>query len=162
MKAKIINGKIIKYPKLPSSFGNTIAGFDKADSSVHENAGFYDIITPSYDSKTQYISNLHTVDDYEDLDGKTKTVFIYDVKTKTFTESLADLKTNKINELKSVAYRMLQSTDWYVTRKAENGTEIPDSIQTERNDIRTKVDTKENEINALTKKIDVFNYDTSL
>lgn len=162
MKARIIKGKIIKYPKLPSSFGNTIVGFDKLDSSVHESAGFYDVITPSYDNKTQYISNLHTIDDFKDADGKTKTVFIYDVKTKTFSETLAQLKTKKIAELKDAAYSKLVLTDWYVTRKAEKGTAIPDDIETERDNIRSTVDTKESEIKTLTKKIDVFNYDTTL
>ena len=57
MKARIVKGKIIKYPKMPSSFGNTIAGFDKLPDSEHEKFGFYNIVTPSYDNKTQYISN---------------------------------------------------------------------------------------------------------
>ena len=147
---------------MPSSFGNTIIGFDKLPESEHEKFGFYNIVTPSYDSKTQYISNLHTIDDYEDADGKTKTVFIYDVKTKTFSESLSDLKSKKIAELKSVAYNKLSVTDWYVTRKAEKGTAIPDDIETERDNIRSSVDTKESEIKALTKKVDVFNYNTTL
>lgn len=162
MKARIVNGKIVKYPKLPSNFGNVIGGFENASNEVLESYGFYDIITPSYDSKTQYISNLHTIDDYEDVDGKKRTVFIYDVKNKTFSETLAELKEKKIQELKSSAYNKLSSTDWYVTRKAEKGTAIPDDIETERDNIRSSVDTKESEIKALTKKVDVFNYDTTL
>ena len=162
MKARIVNGKIVKYPKLPSNFGNVIGGFENASSEVLESKGFYDVITPSYDNKTQYISNLHTIDDYEGVDGKKRTVFIYDVKTKTFSETLAELKKKKIAELKSVAYNKLSSTDWYVTRKAEKGTAIPDSIETERDNIRSLVDTKESEIKALSKKVDVFNYEISL
>ena len=129
MKARIVKGKIIKYPKLPSNFGNVIGGFENSSPEVLEGYGFYDIITPSYDSKTQYISNLHTIDDYEGADGKKRTVFIYDVKTKTFSETLAELKTKKIQELKSAAYDKLSFTDWYVTRKAEKGTAIPDAIE---------------------------------
>ena len=147
---------------MPSSFGNTIAGFEKLPDSEHEKFGFYNIVTPSYDSKTQYISNLHTIDDYEDADGKTKTVFIYDVKTKTFSETLAELKKDKLQELKAKAHTKLEGSDWYVTRKAEKGTAIPDDIETERDNIRSSVDKKESEIKALTKKVDVFNYDTSL
>ena len=165
MKARIVNGKIIKYPKLPTEFeadGKAYLNFNKKDSSVLESCGFFDIITPSYDSKTQYISNLHTIDDYEDADGKIKTVFIYDVKTKTFSETLAQLKSKKIAELKDAAYSKLVLTDWYVTRKAEKGTAIPDDIETERDNIRSTVDTKESEIKALTKKIDVFNYEINL
>ena len=162
MKARIVKGKIIKYPKLPSNFGNVIGGFENSSTEVLEGYGFYDIITPSYDSKTQYISNLHTINDYENEAGEKRTVFIYDVKTKTFSETLAELKTKKITELKSAAYDKLSISDWYVTRKAEKGTAIPDAIETERDNIRSSVDTKESEIKALTKKVDVFNYDTSL
>ena len=162
MKARIVKGKIIKYPKLPSNFGNVIGGFENSSTEVLEGYGFYDIITPSYDSKTQYISNLHTIDDYEDVDGEKRTVFIYDVKTKTFSETLAQLKAKKKAELKSAAYNKLSATDWYVTRKAEKGTAIPDDIETERDNIRSLVDTKESEIKALTKKIDVFNYEINL
>ena len=68
----------------------------------------------------------------------------------------------KITELKSAAYDKLSISDWYVTRKAEKGTAIPDAIETERDNIRSSVDTKESEIKALTKKIDVFNYEINL
>jgi len=146
MKARIVNGKIIKYPQLPNSFqfgGKAYENFSKASEDVLESCGFYDIITPSFDSKTQYISNLHTINDYEDVDGKKRTVFIYDVKAKTFSETLAQLKAKKIAELNGAAYNKLSATDWYVTRKAEKGTAIPDDIETERDNIRSTVDTKE-------------------
>lgn len=165
MRARIENGKIVKYPKLPNTFQGSdkhYLMFDKEPGSVHDKCGFYEIITPSYDSESQYISNLHTIDNYKDADGKTKTVFIYDVKDKTFGDSLTKMKADKIKELNGAAYNKLQLTDWYVIRKAEKGTAIPDSIETERDNIRSSVDTKESEINALTKKVDVFNYDTSL
>ena len=158
MKARIINGKIVKYPKLPSSFGNVIAGFDKLPSSEHEKKGFYDIVTPEYNKQEQVIHNLHTVDNYEDAEGNTKTVFIYDVKNRTFDSTLAEMKADKIQQLKANANRSLQSTDWYVTRKAEKGTAIPDDVETARDNIRSSVDTKEAEINALTRKLDVYKY----
>lgn len=165
MKARIVNGKIIKYPQLPNSFqfgGKAYENFSKASRDILESCGFYDIITPSYDNKTQYISNLHTIDDYEGVDGKKRTVFIYDVKTKTFSQTLAELKKDKLQELKAIAHTKLQGSDWYVTRKAEKGTAIPDDIETERDNIRALVDTKESEIKALTKKVDVFNYEINL
>ena len=165
MKARIEKGKIIKYPKLPNSFqfgGKAYENFSKVGEDVLESCGFYDIITPSYDSKTQYISNLHTIDDYEDLDGKKRTVFIYDVKDKTFSETLAELKTKKIQALKGAAYNKLSLTDWYVIRKAETGQAIPDDVETDRDNVKVMVATKESEINALTKKLDVFNFDIKL
>ena len=72
------------------------------------------------------------------------------------------LKYQWIERTKSTANGLLTASDWYVTRKAEKGTAIPDDIETERDNIRSSVDTKESEIKALTKKVDVFNYDTSL
>ena len=162
MHARIVKGKIIKYTKLPSAFGNTLVGFNKLSESEHEKYGFYTIITPSYNNKTEYLDNLHSKDNHECSDGKKRTVFIYDVKTKTFSETLEELKSKKIKKLKSAAYTKLESTDWYVTRKAEKGTAIPDAIEKERDDIRSSVNTKESEINALTKKINVFNYDIIL
>jgi|TARA_R100000479_G_C6291390_1_gene166719 hypothetical protein len=158
MKARIVNGKIVKYPKLPSSFGNVVVGFDRLPSSEHEKVGFYDIVTPEYNKQEQVIHNLHTIDNYEDAEGNTKTVFTYDVKNRTFEKTLAKMKAEKIEQLKANANRDLQVTDWYVTRKAEKGTAIPGDIETQRDQIRSSVNTKESEINALTKKIDVYKY----
>ena len=165
MKARIVKGKIIKYPQLPNSFqfgGKAYENFSKVGEDVLESCGFYDIITPNFDSKTQYISNLHTIDNYEGVDGKKRTVFIYDVKEKTFSETLAELKTKKIQALKGAAYKKFSLTDWYVVRKAETGQAIPDNIETERDNLRVTVAAKESEINAISKKIDVFNYDINL
>ena len=135
-----------------------MVGFDRLPSSEHEKVGFYDIVTPEYNKQEQVIHNLHTIDNYEDAEGNTKTVFTYDVKNRTFDSTLAEMKADKIQQLKANANRDLQSTDWYVTRKAEKGTAIPDDVETERDNIRSSVDSKESEINALTKKIDVYKY----
>jgi gas vesicle protein len=165
MKARIESGKIIKYPTLPNSFksgGIVIENFSKASNDVLESYGFYDIVIPTYDSKTEYIHNLRTVDDYKDLEGNTKTVFTYDVSGKTFTESLDELKKNKIQQLKSLANQKLQPTDWYIIRKIEKGSSIPDNIQTQRNNIKSQVDTQEASINSKTNKLDVFNFEINL
>ena len=165
MKARIESGKIIKYPTLPNSFksgGVVIENFSKASNDVLESYGFYDIVIPNYDNKTEYIHNLRTVDDYKDSEGNTKTVFTYDVSKKTFTESLVELKKNKIQELKSLANQKLQPTDWYIIRKIEKGSSIPDNIQTQRNSIKSQVDTQEASINSKTNKLDVFNFEITL
>lgn len=165
MKARIESGKIIKYPTLPNSFksgGIVIENFSKASNDVLESYGFYDIVIPTYDSKTEYIHNLRTIDDYKDSEGNTKTVFTYDVSKKTFTESLNELKKNKVQELKSLANQKLQPTDWYIIRKIEKGSSIPDNIQTQRDDIKSQVDTQEASINSKTNKLDVFNFEITL
>ena len=166
MKARLESGKIVKYNRLPKEFKGTknyVGGFDRADSSIHEAEGFYDVIVPTYDPVTQVIYNLHLDNAYaaptpDDADA-TRTVFTYDVKAKTISETVAELKTKRIEELKKVAYDKLSNTDWYAIRKAENGTAIPSDIVTERDGIRTSVTTKEGEINALTTKASILKYD---
>ncbi len=161
MKARIEKGKIIKYPKLPDSLqygGKSYENFSKASNDVAKECGFYDVVIPEHDNKKQYLSNLHFVDD----SAAGKTYFTYDVKEKTFTKTLAELKTDKIEELKNAAFNKFVITDWYVIRKAETGQAIPDAIETQRDNLRVTVAAKESEINAISKKIDVFNYEINL
>jgi hypothetical protein len=47
------------------------------------------------------------------------------------------LKSNAIATVKQQAAGLLSPTDWYVTRKAETGTEIPSNILTYRQSVRT-------------------------
>ncbi len=163
MKARLEAGKVVKYSRLPKEFGKYVGGFNNADSSIHEQEGFYDVVVPSYDPVTQVIYNLHIDSSYasptpEDADA-TRTVFTYDVKAKTISETVAELKTKRKEELKKLAYDKLQPTDWYVVRKAELSTAIPSDIVTERADIRSNVTTKEGEIDALTTKAAILKYD---
>ncbi|MBR52169.1 hypothetical protein CMK19_00195 [Candidatus Poribacteria bacterium] len=59
------------------------------------------------------------------------------------------LKTIWVKIQKEQARSNLSSSDWYVTRKSEKGTEIPSNIQTYRDAIRTTCTTRETEINAV-------------
>ena len=167
MKARIEAGKIVKYSQIPQSFkagSKLVAGGGRnLPTDKLEEYGFYDVIVPDYDSVTQVIYNLHMDSSYaaptpDDADA-TRTVFTYDVKSKTISETVSELKTNRIEELKKLAYDKLQPTDWYAIRKAEKGTDVPSDIQTERDAIRTSVTTKEGEINALTTKAAILKYD---
>ena len=58
------------------------------------------------------------------------------------------LKTNLKNVEKQRAAVLLSKYDWYITRKAEKGTEIPAAISTYRDAVRTACNTRETEINA--------------
>jgi len=60
------------------------------------------------------------------------------------------LKSQKISISKQQTAGLLQSTDWYVTRKADTGTEIPQSIQDFRTEIRAISNQQETQINACT------------
>lgn len=163
MKARIEAGKIVKYSQIPQKFkanSKLIAGGGRnLPTEKLEEYGFYDVVVPDYDPITQAIYNLHFDDSFDNGLGGTRSVFTYDVKTKTISETVAELKTKRIKELKKLAYDKLQPTDWYAIRKAEKGTDVPSDIQTERDGIRTSVSTKEGEINALTTKAAILRYD---
>jgi hypothetical protein len=60
------------------------------------------------------------------------------------------LKSQKISVSKQQAAGLLQSTDWYVTRKSDTGTEIPQAIQDFRNQVRAISNQQETQINACT------------
>jgi len=60
------------------------------------------------------------------------------------------LKSQKISISKQQTAGLLQSTDWYVTRKADTGTAIPQEIQDFRNEVRSISNQQETQINACT------------
>lgn len=60
------------------------------------------------------------------------------------------LKSNAIATVKQQAAGLLSPTDWYVTRKAETGTEIPSDILTYRQSVRTASGAIETAISGVT------------
>jgi hypothetical protein len=60
------------------------------------------------------------------------------------------LKSQKISISKQQAAGLLQSTDWYVTRKSDTGTAIPQAIQDFRTNVRAVSNQQETQINACT------------
>jgi len=60
------------------------------------------------------------------------------------------LKSQKISTSKQQAAGLLQSTDWYVTRKSDTGTAIPQDIQDFRTEVRAVSNQQETQINACT------------
>lgn len=60
------------------------------------------------------------------------------------------LKSQKISISKQQTAGLLQSTDWYVTRKADTGTAIPQEIQDFRTEVRAVSNQQETQINACT------------
>lgn len=148
MKAINDNGTIKTFSSVPKSWGGKI-GLQYASDSDLETLGFYDVEKPSLKASQEY-------GDIEwDADNS---IFTYPVNNKTYSQTVAELKTQKIANLKHLYNRKLAETDWYVTRKQEKGTAIPSDIQTERDDLRTECATKEAEINAKTTKAGVVDY----
>ena len=59
------------------------------------------------------------------------------------------LKTLEIQNIKSAAKSLLQSSDWYVTRKAEAGTAIPSAVATYRTAVRANTAIMEAKVKAI-------------
>ena len=149
MKAIQINGAIKRYTTIPKAWGNTIGGFHLLSSTKWEAAGFYDVVSPSYDSATQKLGDLEW--------DAANSQFTYPVINKTWTQTVAELKTQRIENLKAIYNRKLSETDWYIIRSQE-GTSAPQSILDNRTALRTECATKEAEINALTTKVAIVSY----
>jgi hypothetical protein len=60
------------------------------------------------------------------------------------------LKSQKISISKQQTAGLLNSTDWYVTRKSDTGTAIPQEIQDFRTEVRIVSNQQETQINACT------------
>jgi len=150
MKAIEINGEIKTFSTLPKQW--------KDDNGFHLNIkdysalGFKDLVRPDYDSRVQELVNLH-------LEGD---IYTYDVIDKPTKESLSELKSSKIAELKLMINKKLSLTDWYIIRQADSGEATPQSIKDQRAALRTQSNNIEAEINALTTKKSVVLFDINL
>ena len=142
-----LNGTIKTFSKLPKVWSD--ANGTHLNIGDGASLGFKDVVNPTYDSRIQELDNLH-------LDGD---VYTYDVVDKTIPQTLEELKSQKISNLKHSIGSELSKTDWYVVRYADVGTEIPADIKEARADLRDQSDIIETEINALTTKKAVLTYD---
>jgi len=157
MKARIENGEVVEYNAIPKTLekttGETILKANTLSEEELKQLGFYDVVVPTYNNVIQDINNLHFDSSQE--------CFVYDVVEKEL-DSLEDLKTSKIVELKTNANVKLSKTDWFLLRKTEKNIEVPENITILRDGIRLLVDSKETEINALTDKEAVITFDILL
>ena len=149
------SGTISVSEGIPNTFkvsgGAVIGGGSTLSEAEALEKGFFPVVMPDdYDERIHNLSQIFFV--------SAEQIYTYTKTNKTWSESLADLKANKIVNLKSQANRLLESTDWYIIRKAELGTEIPSEVTTARATIKTNVDIKETEINVLTSKASVVVY----
>ena len=161
MGKKAINksGTIEVHEGVPSSFsssiGTVLGGGQYLSDEQAKAHGWFDVVMPSgYDNRIHNLSDIFFVSKNQH--------YTYTKSNKTFSESVSELKANKISELKSRANTKLQPTDWYVIRKAEIGTDIPSDVTTARAAIKSNVETKESEINALTTKASIVVYDINI
>ena len=155
MKAVNINGIITIYQSVPNVLKPSTGTYLNASAMSDEallNAGCFDlIIDENYDDR---IHNLGDV--YWEVEN---TVFRKDAEDKTWSETVSELKTRRINNFKSIVNSELQKTDWYIIRSVDNGDDCPSIITDERAELRSQADVVESEINALTTKKNVMQYD---
>ena len=162
MKARLQNGNIITYRRLPLEWkdenGLHLNFRNVADPTAY---GFYNVVTPSYDSISQRLGAIEFDSDNDvftypvsDIDYTT-TYDVLDEDLEPTGETLPnyDIDAKKLELIKSVkeeANRLLSPTDWYILRKAERSVDVPSNVATERSSIITKAAEFETAINALT------------
>jgi len=145
MKGILVNGEIKTFGKIPKVWNDD----NGTHLNIKEGFGFLDVVTPTYDSRVEELSAIK-------LDGD---VYTYDVVDRTITQTLAELKTQKIDNLKHLIGSQLQKTDWFVIRQMDSGEVAPQEVIDSRADLRTQSNTIGTEIKSLTTKKAVLTYD---
>ena len=147
MKAIDSNGTIKTFSRTPKSWNGKI-GLQYANDSELEALGFYNVNQPEITASQEYGAIEWDSENSQ---------FNYPIVNKTYTETLAELKEEKISALKSIYNSKLAKTDWYIIRSQE-GAEVPQDVLDSRSALRTECATKEAEINALNTKSAVVDY----
>ncbi len=94
MKAINLNGEIKTFGKIPSVWTDE----NGTHFNIKEGFGFLDVVTPIYDSRVEELSAIK-------LD---KDVYTYDVIDRAIPQTLAELKTQKIDNLKHLIGSQLE------------------------------------------------------
>ena len=149
--------KITIYQELPKSWDGKkhyMGGFNYLSDEELKEEGFYNVVTPDYNTRSEYLSAIVFDEDKE--------IFTYNVLDRSWGGTVDELKEDQIGDVKSRAHQYLSKTDWYISRKAEHDTAIPDSIIAKRKDIKDKVIKAETDINALSVVKEIFEYTIQL
>ena len=142
------NGTIKTYNSIPKNWGNIIGGFNTLSDTDLEKHGFYDILNPAITTH-QELGSI-------EFDSENK-VFTYAILDKVYSKEIAELKKDKIANLKVIYSNELIKTDWYVIR-AQEGIPIPKAVTDARIALRSECASKETEINALSSKKKVVEF----
>jgi hypothetical protein len=171
MYALVINNEIVKVFANPEGFtlnDNQYSSqiFTAWTTEEKQAIGIYEIETDSTNLKDEsYYNNTNEV--FEFKNGKA--IRSWGIATAKQLEDvnatdedgepvirdgkqvvIKGLKSQKISISKQQTAGLLQSTDWYVTRKSDTGTAIPQDIQDFRNAVRSVSNQQETQINACT------------
>ena len=155
MKAVNNNGIITTYPDVPNKFRSSTGYHLNARSMTADelrSAGLFDvIIDESYDSRIHTLGEIYF--------DSASTAFRKDTEDITWSETLAELKEQSINNFKAQIGNKLATTDWYIIREADNGADVPADIVDARVALRELSETVESEIDGLTTKKKGKTYD---
>ena len=143
------NGTIKTFNSIPKDWGNVVGGFNTLSGSDLETYGFYDVVTPVI-KNSQKLGAIEWSEQYS--------VFLYPVENKEFSQSLAEMKAQKIENLKAIYASELAKTDWIIIRDQELGNATDSDVLTARATLRTNCATKEEAINGKTTKAYVADY----
>jgi len=114
MKGILVNGNIKTFSKIPSVWNDE----NGTHLNIKEGFGFLDVVTPTYDSRIEELSAIKLVGN----------VYTYDVIDRAVVQTLAELKTQKIDNLKNLIGSQLEKTDWFVIRQMDSGEIAPQEI----------------------------------
>jgi hypothetical protein len=141
-------GAIKKFTALPKVW--TDENGTHLNITDGEAFGFYPVVMPST-KQSEQLGDIYFDDDNE--------VFTYPVESRTFSQTVAELKEDKISELKSLYNSKLAKTDWIIIRDQELGNTTDQTILDDREQLRTDCATHETAINAKTTKASVVDYE---
>ena len=160
MYALVINNKIEKVFANPEPFtlnDNQYPAqvFTLWTTEEKQAIGIYEIETDSSKFKDKsYYNNTNEIFEFKNGKairkwGNATAKQLEDIinEDETITKGL---KSQKISISKQQTAGLLQSTDWYVTRKSDTGTAIPQEIQDFRTEVRIVSNQQETQINACT------------
>jgi len=145
-----LNGTIKTFSKLPKVWND--ANGTHLNIIDGEVFGFYPVVVPTFDSRIQELSTIYF----------SNNTFTYDVIEVPIKETLAELKVNKIAQLKAMVGNKLSETDWYIIREADTGVATPQDVKDARAALRTQSNTIEAEVNALSTKKAVVLFDINI
>ena len=149
MYALVESGNITRYFSSPKGFtvgDNQYSAdvFTKWSDSERAAIGIYSVIYDDTNKKNEkWYTNTNQTFTYDDS-AKTVTASYGTATAKAHADVTTDgvltpgLKTELIKQLKIEVSNNLAKTDWYVTRKSEKSTAIPNNITTHRDAVRTK------------------------
>jgi flagellar hook-associated protein FlgK len=171
MHALVQNNQIVKFFNYPKSFelnGNKYSSqiFQVWSKEAKEEIGIYEVTYDHANKKDEsYYINTNeqfkfennkvisyfgtaTPKQLEDVDATDEDgePVIQDGKQVV----IKGLKSQKISISKQQTAGLLANTDWYVTRKSDTGTAIPQEIQDFRTNVRAVSNQQETQINACT------------